>query len=50
MKTYFVDTNPLESLRAARQLIETDNLLNDLGLSPLLTPPLQQPCLNKEGK
>ncbi|XP_023347415.1 trypsin-1 isoform X3 [Eurytemora carolleeae] len=43
------DTNPLESARAARQLIETDNLLNDLGLSPLLTPPLQQPCLNKEG-
>lgn len=38
------------SARAARQLEEAELTLTDLGLSPLLVPPLHQPCLNKEGR
>merc|ERR1711881_19756 len=35
--------------RQSRQLEEVDNLLyNQLGLSPLLAPPLDQPCLTKD--
>lgn len=36
--------------RQSRQLEEVDNLLyQQLGLSPLLSPPLDQPCLIKDG-
>jgi len=41
---------PEESARTARQLKEAEVSFADLGLSPLLTPPLNQPCLNKEGR
>jgi len=39
-----------ESERMARQLQEAETSFSDLGLSPLLAPPLNQPCLNKEGR
>jgi V8-like Glu-specific endopeptidase len=39
-----------ESARTAKQLLIAQYASNGLGLSPLLTPPLNQPCLNKEGK
>jgi len=42
--------SPLENARMARQLKAAEATLSDLGLSPLLAPPLNQPCLNKEGR
>ena len=36
--------------RMARQLELADTTLSQLGLSPLLAPPLYQPCLSKQGE
>jgi len=39
-----------ESARQAKQLFVAQYATAGLGLSPLLTPPLNQPCLNKQGR
>jgi len=39
-----------ESARTAKQLVVAQYASSGLGISPLLTPPLNQPCLNKQGR
>ena len=39
-----------ESARTAKQLLVAQYASSGLGISPLLTPPLNQPCLNKQGR
>merc|ERR1719319_494646 len=42
--------SPEESARQAKQLYVAQYATAGLGISPLLTPPLNQPCLNKQGR
>jgi hypothetical protein len=42
--------SPAVVARMARQLELADTTINQLGLSPLLAPPLYQPCLSKQGE
>jgi len=44
------EESPLEASRVARQLEVADNSISNMGIAPLLFPPLNSPCLNKENK
>ena len=47
---YYKGASAEESARQAKQLFVAQYATAGLGLSPLLTPPLNQPCLNKQGR